>query len=180
LHRGCQTLLSRFNPDDACSACQAAEAAIPPPPPEPYVPPPPYWTPERIVTALQTWAGEFGHTPSRREWIASRRSPHHSTITKRMGSWTQALVDAGMEPRPPHRPKVLPRPGQTEAIMRLLAEGPSTVGDAMRAIGCRRDVAKMILERLEAQGVVRPYFDGVMADGRRRNVRWFLVEREAA
>jgi len=179
LGTGCQTVLSRYNPDTTCRAC--ADRYVPPPSPkqvgrvQPQV-----WPPEAIIAALQTWAGEFGRTPTRDEWIKSGRKPHHSTISKRMGSWSKAIIAAGFEPRAANRP-VLPRPGQREAVLAALVEGPLTVADTMRVIGSRRrDVAHLILDRLEAEGVARCYYDHLGVDGRRVNMRWFLMEQAAA
>jgi Homing endonuclease associated repeat len=60
-----------------------------------------YWTPERIVRALQADARRRGRPPRSRDWkrAAGRRRPSSWTVHEHFGSWDDALEAAGLEPR---------------------------------------------------------------------------------
>lgn len=75
----------------------------------------PYWTPERIVAAMQRWAERTGEPPRRKDWqrSAGRRllilsgdrprtsRPNASQVAAVFGSWSAAREAAGFGP-PPH------------------------------------------------------------------------------
>jgi hypothetical protein len=72
---------------------------------------PAYWTPAKIVQALQRDAARRGRPPTRLEWAkaptrrlpgySSRRRPTSETVAAVMGSWSAAMAAAGLEPRSP-------------------------------------------------------------------------------
>lgn len=58
--------------------------------------PAPYWTRDRIVEAIQAWHRNTGTTPKVSDWRqATPFAPAHATVTKRFGSWNQAIEAAG-------------------------------------------------------------------------------------
>ena len=76
-----------------------------------------WWTPERIVLAVQTYAQVYGEPPTADAWhpaharkdgrpyLAQRFYddgcwPAHKTVFRVMGSWNAALEAAGFEPNP--------------------------------------------------------------------------------
>ena len=81
-----------------------------------------FWTREKVIEAIQTWAIEKGRPPSYQEWILS--GPGHPAIwtitrgsTAAFASFGAALVAAGFEPRK-RRKKLTPMDRQERAAMR--------------------------------------------------------------
>jgi HNH endonuclease len=61
----------------------------------------PYWTRDRIISALQRWHREYGYPPKSRNW-QPRSTPWHPTIAMVrlvFGSWNDALIAAGLPTR---------------------------------------------------------------------------------
>jgi hypothetical protein len=60
----------------------------------------PSWEPEQILTALRTYAEEFGRPPAKQEleWPPSGY-PSSRTVRRHFGSFTAGLRAAGLEPR---------------------------------------------------------------------------------
>jgi hypothetical protein len=57
------------------------------------------WTREAIITALQAWAEHHGAAPTHDDWAtAALDHPPTSTVKTTFGSWSTALVSAGLTP----------------------------------------------------------------------------------
>jgi len=59
------------------------------------------WTDQEILDALKYWAERFGRTPKWSDWGKADPEglrPTNMTVWSRCGSWTDALVMAGLEP----------------------------------------------------------------------------------
>lgn len=54
---------------------------------------------EECLESLRAFAREAGHQPSWQEWKAWRLRPSVTTIAARFGSWSNALLLAGLEAR---------------------------------------------------------------------------------
>jgi hypothetical protein len=79
------------------------------------------WSERRIVNALRNWADEHGHAPlaidSKRERAHLDGShkltrtftalPSQQTVSRKFGSWNEALAAAGLEPHRPVRPRIV-------------------------------------------------------------------------
>ena len=81
-----------------------------------------YWTREKVIEAIQTWAIEKGVPPTYQEWVlAGPKHPAIWTITHgnnpAFPSFGAALVAAGFEPRK-RRKKLTPMDRQERADMR--------------------------------------------------------------
>ncbi len=63
------------------------------------------WEPPEIIGALQAWADAHGRSPRRVEWkFAAPEHPQALTVTRHLGSWNEALRQAGLETvTPPQR-----------------------------------------------------------------------------
>lgn len=86
------------------------------------------WTPERVIEAIQAWAGDLGEPPTSNEWEVGRPAkyadaalakarlwhekaarfegggyPSNDTVKRIFGSFSAALAAAGFEPRPQGR-----------------------------------------------------------------------------
>ena len=82
-------------------------------------PPTPYWTPEKIVQALRSWAKRHGRPPTSRESESqpkraarrcptcgqevrvTRRRPSAQVVKTVFGSWNAGLQAAGLKTRGP-------------------------------------------------------------------------------
>jgi hypothetical protein len=69
-----------------------------------------YWTRERIVEALRTWAAEHGRVPVHEDWERSGKGhPAISSIlagpNPPFASWSEMLLAAGFTPRKKRGPK---------------------------------------------------------------------------
>lgn len=53
---------------------------------------------DQIFGALKVMAIRLGKTPSSKDWLKSGRSPKHSSIEERYGSWARAIELAGLPP----------------------------------------------------------------------------------
>lgn len=67
-----------------------------------------YWTPDRVIAAIQLWAAEHdGQQPLAREWLLrqpDRRFPSVWAVTQRFGTWNNAITSAGFEAKHGGRP----------------------------------------------------------------------------
>jgi hypothetical protein len=54
------------------------------------------WTREKMIANLQSLAEEIGHSPSIRDWLASRRQPSVALYLQRFGTWNDAKKAAGL------------------------------------------------------------------------------------
>jgi len=62
------------------------------------------WEPPEIIGALQAWAEEHQRSPRQVEWkLAAADHPQALTVRKRLGSWSQALRTAALEPVLPQK-----------------------------------------------------------------------------
>lgn len=67
------------------------------------------WSEETIIEALHRWVSEVGETPAAEDWEVGRHHPHferhrgefpsRQTVSNHFGTWTAALITAGIEPR---------------------------------------------------------------------------------
>lgn len=93
---------------ERCQPCAHAESKV--------------WTPEAIMRAIEEWTHEHGEPPAVADWNAVRcrrmndedrarryeegaaagKWPSHVSVVRAFGSWNEALVAAGFEPRAPH------------------------------------------------------------------------------
>lgn len=63
-----------------------------------------YWTQERIAAALRDWYADRGEIPTAVEWRqAGPGHPSASAVRASCGSWSAALVAAGIAARAPYR-----------------------------------------------------------------------------
>jgi hypothetical protein len=63
------------------------------------------WTPETIVYAMGLWARRHSRAPFMSEWDqAGENHPSRQTVSRVFGSWNEAMVAAGFNPRPRGRP----------------------------------------------------------------------------
>lgn len=109
-----------------------------------------YWTPERIINAVQKFVARYGRTPTATDWnpsqaveigrteIAARFYedgcwPHQYTCQRLIGSLNQAVELAGYRPRPSgHR--IGMRPWPREAILEALREWVRLNGETPSAL----------------------------------------------
>lgn len=56
------------------------------------------YTDEELIQMLRTFAEELGHVPSTSEVNANEKLPHYSTFVNKFGSFTGAVLAAGLEP----------------------------------------------------------------------------------
>lgn len=64
-----------------------------------------YWTEERIITAIQDWAGSHGGPPKMNDWYAATVDhPAAQTVRERFGSWSAGVRAAGFRPSRPGMP----------------------------------------------------------------------------
>jgi hypothetical protein len=63
-----------------------------------------YWTAERIIRAIHSWAKLHGGEPPKyNDWSrATDAHPARITVVERFGSWNAAIAAAGLEPNPKH------------------------------------------------------------------------------
>jgi len=67
------------------------------------------WPMATVVVRMRSWADEHGRPPTLEEWRrAGTRNPSAATVRRLFGTWNDALVAAGFEPRRPGVP-VVPR-----------------------------------------------------------------------
>jgi hypothetical protein len=67
------------------------------------------WPVNTVVARLRAWTDDHGRPPTLEEWRrASARHPSSATVRRLFGTWNDALVAAGFEPRRPGVP-VAPR-----------------------------------------------------------------------
>jgi hypothetical protein len=70
----------------------------------------PYWTRDRIVSAIRSWVDATGEVPASYEWhpgdprfpgapFVVGEYPNAVTVHRTFGSWTAAVEAAGLEPR---------------------------------------------------------------------------------
>lgn len=62
-----------------------------------------YWTPERVIEAMQEWDSIHSKPPRTTDWRwlnefvdGHRRWPHVQTVVERFGSWNEGLAAAGL------------------------------------------------------------------------------------
>lgn len=61
---------------------------------------PHYWTPERIIASIQSWAEKHGRHPLAVEWTrAAPEHPARPTVERLFGSWNAGMAAAGFEGR---------------------------------------------------------------------------------
>lgn len=51
-----------------------------------------------FVQAIQACASEVGHAPSKREFTAWGKGPHHSSVIRHFKTWSAAIIAAGLTP----------------------------------------------------------------------------------
>lgn len=181
LGTGCETILSRFNEDDYCGGCQkaAVEAGVDLSPPDPSI----VWTPELIHAAIRTWALRMGRPPKREEWhfAVEGQHPCASTVRKRCGTWSQAIIAAGYDPYQAGRPRGPGANGKNRRdVLALLADlGPLSSMEIATRLGRGRRATEGMLARLEVEGQVTTTYDALYDDGRRRGLRFHLPEQQA-
>lgn len=110
-----------------------------------------YWTSERILGALQTWAAKHGRSPRRHDWSAGRPwRPADTTVVAMFDDWDTALDLAGLPPPPP--PAIGPqRRWDRESICAALldwtlAHGHPPIALDWRYAGERYPTAKTVRE----------------------------------
>lgn len=69
-----------------------------------------YWTQERIVSSIQEWVRVYGELPTAHRWGYGAdyelvQHPSLSVVLREFGRWSEAIRNAGYEPRSPGRPK---------------------------------------------------------------------------
>jgi hypothetical protein len=55
-----------------------------------------------IIGAIQVWALRHGHSPGADEWTRAGMTPSKTTIGNRFGSFDNAVIAAGLTPKPRH------------------------------------------------------------------------------
>ena len=82
----------RSNAGERCRACAIA-----------YRQATAYWTPDRIIHAIEMAAEENGHPPTASEWLRDRPrwAPTVNTVQRVLGSWNAAIGAAGFTPCAP-------------------------------------------------------------------------------
>jgi Homing endonuclease associated repeat len=64
------------------------------------------WDPETIAYAIRLWHRTHSRTPFTSEWDqAGENHPSRQTVTRVFGSWNEAMIAAGFDPRPRGRPR---------------------------------------------------------------------------
>lgn len=67
-----------------------------------------YWTPSRIIAAIQRYAGEHGRPPGASEWLAGSHGrdvdgyPYTGIVQREFGTWSAAVRAAGFQSRTGH------------------------------------------------------------------------------
>lgn len=101
-----------------------------------------YWTRERILAAMASWAAEHGKAPTLDAWRHSAPDrPSARTVTNRFGSWNAALDAAGFYKRGPYGVRLRETLPKTPEKIGLVNARP--IADLLRAELCFR-TAKMI------------------------------------
>lgn len=86
------------------------------------------WNDQEILDALKYWAERYGRTPKWADWEHKDEEglrPTNMTVWSRVGSWTDALIMAGLEPNVP--PKSQQRRFSRPEARRLRKEGLSDI-----------------------------------------------------
>lgn len=66
------------------------------------------WTRDTIVYAIRLWYRTHSRVPCTNEWTsAGENHPSRHTVSRVFGSWNEAMIAAGFQPRPRGR---TPRP----------------------------------------------------------------------
>lgn len=134
-----------------------------------------YWTPERIIQAIQEWHRQHGRPPIAPEWVTPGERvgqiPPVSTVQREFGSWRAAIQEAGFEVLGPGKYERTPewrarlgdrsrgpRPERRgvdwDLVVRLREEG-IPYHEIAREARCSANHAKWIV-RKEAPHLIRP------------------------
>ena len=97
------------------------------------------WTRKAIIAAIQRWNARYGSPPTAQAWNVAQSSPndlarfragdypHHSTIVRVFGRWSEAIVAAGFECKHKNagRPRIPVSPADMQVALGMRVHGAS-------------------------------------------------------
>jgi hypothetical protein len=106
-----------------------------------------------VIDALQAYERKTGRPPTFNDWRAAKRSPGRQAIISRFGTWSNALVAAGIQESPPGGQR---KYDENEELIKRNQAGESlgqigrSIGITGQALGRRLARHQRAIEELEA------------------------------
>lgn len=107
-----------------------------------------------FVQAIQACASEVGHAPSKREFTAWGKGPHHSSVIRHFKTWSAAIIAAGLTPNEETQKK------KTSAPKLELVKDPDQVQEIIRETTQRKIIQLNKYKKILCIGDIHfPYVD---------------------